>query len=355
MKKLIILLGLLMLSKSYDANAYTRIKDIVYFEGVRENMLVGYGLVVGLNGTGDNLRNSGFTQNTLIKHLNKMGVSTTNINNLNTRNVAAVMVTANLPAFAHPGNLMSVQVSTMGDAKSLKGGSLLATPLVGADGEVYAIAQGSVMIGQPATMDPTKNKPIPTSGSIPNGATVERGVGFDLNTLSEVKLALKNPDITTARVISTAINAQLRDDVAQSKDPGTVIVRVPLEYKDNVTGFLAEIESLGVDPDTTAKIIIDEATGTVVIGENVRINKVAIAQGNLILKVSDDEKLQFFLDGDESTPSMPGSKVAMLESQATLSDLVQGLNTLGVQPQDLIAILKSIQQSGALQATIEVK
>ncbi len=353
MKRLVLIVSLLIAAT--DVSAYTRIKDIVYFEGVRENILIGYGLAVGLNGTGDNLRNSGFTQNTLIKHLNKMGVSTTNMGTLNTRNVAAVMITATLPPFANPGNMISVQVSTMGDAKSLKGGSLMATPLVGADGEVYAIAQGSIIIGQPTTSDQTKNKPTPTSGYITNGAIVEQGVGFDMNSLNEVKLALKNPDITTARIIATAINSQLRDEVAQANDPGTVIVRVPTEYSQNVLGFLAEVESLTVDPDSVAKIIIDEVTGTVVIGENVKISKVAIAQGNLVLKVSDTEKLQFFLDQDEDKDFIPGSKVATLQSNATLSDLVQGLNTLGVQPQDLIAILKSIQNAGALQATIEVR
>lgn len=355
MKKLAVILSFLTMAQTTDVSAYSRIKDIVYFEGVRENTLVGYGLVVGLNGTGDNLRNSGFTQNSLISHLNKMGVSTTNISNLNTRNVAAVMVTASLPPFAHPGNLMSVQVSTMGDAKSLKGGNLLATPLVGADGEVYGLAQGAVSIGTPATLDQTRNKATPTSGYIQNGAIVEQSIGFDLNSLNEVKLSLKNPDITTARMVATAINSQLRDDFASAKDPGTVAIRVPLDYKNNVLGFLAEIEGLAVDPDTVAKIVIDEATGTVVIGENVKISSVAVAQGNLNLKVSDSDRLKSLLDPDEEIQATPGSKLAVLEEEATLSDLVQGLNALGVQPQELIAILKTIQQSGALQATIEVK
>lgn len=354
MKTLGVVLSFLTIIAQYDVSAYSRIKDIVYFEGVRENTLIGYGLVVGLNGTGDNLRNSGFTQTTLINHLNKMGVSTANIGNLNTRNAAAVMVTANLPAFAHPGNLMSVQVSTLGDAKSLQNGNLLATPLIGADGEVYAIAQGSIIIGVPTTRDRNNQKPIPTSGNISNGAIVERGVEFDLNSLDEIKLALKNPDISTSRMIANAINAELRNEVARAKDPGTVSVSVPLEYKNNVVGFLADIETLNISPDTVAKIIIDESTGTVVIGENVKISKVAVAQGNLVLQVSDTEKLQFFLDNEEENKS-PGSKIATLESKATLSDLVQGLNTLGVQPQDLIAILKTIQHSGALQATIEIK
>ncbi len=351
----IFIIGLLVAIQPYDTNAYVRIKDIVYFEGVRENMLVGYGLVVGLNGTGDNLKNSGFTQNSLINHLNRMGVTTTNMPNLNTRNVAAVMVTANLPPFAHPGNMISVQVSAMGDAKSLKGGSLLATPLVGADGEVYAIGQGQVSIGTPATFDQTKSKPTPTSGYISNGGIVEKSVGFDLNSLNEIRLALKNPDITTARAVATAINAQLRDDFARAQDPGTVIMNIPLQYKTNVVDLLAEMESLSIDPDTVAKVVIDEATGTVVIGENVKINNVAVAQGGLILKVSDKEKLQLFLGDEQADQSIPGTKMASLESNATLSDLVQGLNTLGVQPKDLIAILKTIQQAGALQAVIEVR
>jgi flagellar P-ring protein precursor FlgI len=353
MKRLALIASLLIMT--HEANAYTRIKDIVYFEGVRENILVGYGLVVGLNGTGDNLRNSGFTQNTLIKQLNDMGVSTTNMGNLNTKNVAAVMVTGTLPPFAHPGNAMSVQVSTMGDAKSLKGGSLLATPLLGADGEVYAIAQGTIMIGQAATGDQTRNKPTPTSGYITNGAIVEQSVGFDMNTLDQLKLALKNPDISTARVIANAINSEMRDDIAQAKDPGTVTVRVPVSYRDNVVDFLAEVEGLSVEPDSVAKIIIDESSGTIVIGENVKISKVAIAQGNLTLKVSDSEKLSFFLDANNAEDAANEDKIAALESNATLSDLVQGLNMLGVKPQDLISILKSIEKAGALQATIEVR
>jgi len=336
-------------------SADSRIKDIVHFEGIRENILVGYGLAVGLNGTGDNLRNSGFTQNTLIKQLNNMGASTTSMGNLNTKNVASVMVTATLPPFAHPGNTISVQVSTMGDAKSLKGGSLLAIPLLGADGEVYAIAQGTIAIGQPSS-DSNKNKPIPTAGYISNGAIVERGVNFDMNTMNELKLALKNPDITTSRMIATAINSQMRDTIAHAQDPGTVIVNIPVTYRDNVVNFLSGIESLHIEPDTVAKVIIDQSTGTVVIGENVRISKVAIAQGNLVLKVSDSDKLKLLLeDSEQDMPNQPGTQLATIETNATLSDLVQGLNALGVTTEDLIAILKSIEQAGALQGVIEVR
>jgi len=280
-----------------------------------------------------------------------MGVPTNNITNLNTKNVAAVMVTASLPPFAHPGNLVSVQVSTLGDAKSIKGGNLLATPLIGADGEVYALAQGAIVIGNPAD---SKIKANPTSGGIPNGAIVEKSIGFDLNSLNEVKLALKNPDITTAKMVATAINAEMQDEIAQAKDPGTVAVKVPLAFQDKVLNFLAKIEGLQIAPDSVAKVIIDEASGTIVIGESVKINKVAIAQGNLLLKVADTDRLQLFLDKDEDSPYSQ-DKVATLEGRATLGDLVQGLNSLGVQPQDLIAILKSIHQAGALQATLEIK
>jgi flagellar P-ring protein precursor FlgI len=352
MKK--IAFSLLLFLMPFQAKADSRIKDIVYFEGVRENSLVGYGLVVGLNGTGDNLRNSGFTQTSLINQLNRMGVPTTHMNNLNTRNVAAVMVTASLPAFAHPGNLMSVNVSTLGDAKSLKGGNLLATPLVGADGEVYALAQGPIVMGNTSNNQDPKTKVNPTSGAIPNGGTVEKSVGFDLNSLDEIKLALKNPDITTARMVATAINSEMQNEIAQAKDPGTVAVKVPLEFKNKVVDFLAEVEGLQIAPDSVAKIIIDEATGTVVIGESVKISKVAIAQGNLLLKVSDPERLQLFLEDDNGSP-FSQDKVATLDSKATLGDLVQGLNSLGVQPQDLIAILKSIHQAGALQGTLEIR
>jgi flagellar P-ring protein precursor FlgI len=352
--KRLALAALLLITNHVSAD--TRIKDIVYFEGIRENILVGYGLAVGLNGTGDNLRNSGFTQNTLIKQLNNMGASTTSMGNLNTKNVASVMITATLPPFANPGNTISVQVSTMGDAKSLKGGSLLATPLLGADGQVYAIAQGAIAIGQPSSDSNKNNKPIPTSGYISNGAIVERGVNFDMNTMHELKLALKNPDISTSRMIATAINSQMRNTIARAQDPGTVIVNIPLSYKNNVVNFLSEVESLQVEPDTVAKIIIDQSTGTVVIGENVKISKVAIAQGNLVLKVSDSDKLKLVLDEDEDNmANQPGTQLATIETNATLSDLVQGLNALGVTTEDLIAILKSIEQAGALQGIIEVR
>ncbi|KIE05440.1 Flagellar P-ring protein [Candidatus Jidaibacter acanthamoeba] len=341
---------------AFEAKADSRIKDIVNFDGIRENMLIGYGLVVGLNGTGDNLKNSVFTQKGLTDFLEKLGVNTRGAN-LKTKNVAAVTVTASLPAFARTGSKISINVSTIGDAKSLKGGTLIATPLVGADGEVYAVSQGAISIGSPATLSDTTATLTPTSGYITNGAIIEREIDFRLDDLSEVRLALKNADITTARAIATAINANLFYDYAQALDPGTVRVNIPSQYKGRVLSLLADIESITIQPDSTAKIVIDEATGTIVIGENVKLSTVAIAQGNLIVKVKDSEEYAYEigLTKVEPLPSEPGKEIAVFSQNTNLSDLVQGLNSLGVTPKDLISILKTIKQAGALQADIEVR
>jgi len=357
MKKLLLAI-LITLSLVNPVYAESRIKDIVYFEGIRDNVLIGYGLVVGLNGTGDNLKNAVFTEKGLTDFLQKLGINTSGAN-LKTKNVAAVTVTATLPPFSHPGSKISINVSTIGDAKNLKGGMLLATPLLGADGEVYAVAQGQVsMSAKPSDIagkPPTLN---PTTGYISNGAIVEKEVDFDLRDLKEVKLALKNPDISTARSLQTAINAAMREDVAVAYDPGTVTVTAPKRYADNTLEFLADIENIIVYPDTIAKIIIDEASGTIVIGENVRISKVAIAQGNLIVQVTDEEEYLYSIGmagKQKPAPSNPGEKIAMLGASTRLSDLIEGLNSMGVRPGDLVSILKTIQYSGALQAEIEIK
>jgi flagellar P-ring protein precursor FlgI len=252
---------------------------------------------------------------------------------------------------------MSVNVSTIGDAKSLKGGTLLATTLVGADGAVYAVAQGPISIGSPATLSDATASVSPTSGYVSNGAIIEREIDFNLNELTEIRLALKNADITTARAIATAINANLFNDVATAIDPGTVLISVPLEYQGKLLSLLADIESVTIEPDTIAKIAIDEATGTIVIGENVKISTVAIAQGNLIVKVKDVDEFSFSVGYKKEAPKQaePGKEIAVLEDNPSLSDLVQGLNSLGVTPKDLITILKTIKQAGALQADIEVK
>ncbi|MFQ3306943.1 MAG: flagellar P-ring protein precursor FlgI [Candidatus Midichloriaceae bacterium] len=339
--------------------ADSRIKDIVNFEGIRDNVLIGYGLVTGLDGTGDNLQNSSFTQKGLVNLLEKLGINTRG-ENIKTKNVAAVMVTATLPGFSKSGNRFSINLSTLGDAKSLKGGTLVATPLMGIDGKIYAVAQGQIGIGKLSDSTQANFKPILTSGYIINGATVEKKINFDLNSLSNINISLKNPDLTTARFIANSINSYLGSSSAKAQDPGTVSLQVPKEYNDNVVGLLSDIENIQIVPDTTAKIIIDEATGTVVIGNNVKISKVAVAQRNLVVKVAPFE--EFDLQSTSNLPTNrkteeypPGTALKTIEPTANLSDLVHGLNSLGVKTQDLIIILKSIHQAGALQATIEVK
>ena len=353
MKRLILVL-ILFCQQAY---ADTRIKDIVNFEGIRENVLIGYGLVVGLNGTGDNLKNSAFTEKGLTDFLEKLGVNTRGAN-LKTKNVAAVMVTATLPPFARSGSKISVDISTIGDAKSLKGGTLLATPLVGADGEVYAVSQGPISIGTKPSDEAGKPETNnPTGGFITSGAIVEREVAFDLGSLKAINLALKNPDISTARSIETAINSSLRDTYAFAKDPGTVNLEIPPQYYNNIVELLAEVENINVYPDTVAKIIIDESSGTIVFGENVKVSKVAIAQGNLIVKVGEQEEFEYNIGliKDKPKASERGKEIAVLSETTKLSDLVSGLNSLGVKPKDLVSIIKSIKQAGALHAEIVVK
>ncbi len=341
---------------SLQAHAESRIKDIVHFEGIRDNVLIGYGLVVGLNGTGDNLKNTGFTEKGLIDFLEKLGVNTRGAS-LKTKNIAAVTVTASLPAFSRSGSRISVDVSTIGDAKSLKGGMLLATPLLGADGEVYAVAQGPLSIGsKPADEDGKQESSNPTLGFIASGAIIEKEIDFDLNSMSKINLALKEPDITTARSVEIVINNALRNKVATAKDPGTVELVVPQKYKGNIMALLGEIENITIYPDTVAKIVIDEATGTIVIGHNVTISSVAIAQGNLMIKIGEDESFIKSITKDASkADKQKGQDIAIMPQATRLSDLVNGLNALGVKPKDLIAILKTIKQSGALHAEIIVK
>ncbi len=341
-----------------NSNSDSRIKDIVNFEGVRDNVLVGYGLVTGLNGTGDNLKNSTFTQKGLVNLLEKLGINTRG-ENIKTKNIAAVMVTATLPGFSRAGNKISINLSTLGDAKSIKGGTLLATPLMGIDGKIYAVAQGQVGIGKLSDTRQDNFKPILTSGYIINGASVEREIEFDLNSLTKVNISLNNPDLTTARSIANAINSYLSDTLSSARDPGTVILQIPDGYQNNVVGLLADIENITISPDTTAKIIIDEATGTVVIGRHVKISKVAVAQKNLIVKISPVKEFEIEADilssSDNEEPAPPGTALKVLEPTASLADLVSGLNSLGVKTQDLITILKSIRDAGALQGEIEIK
>ena len=362
-----LLLLLLALAPPIDASAApSRIKDIAAVEGVRQNQLVGYGLVVGLNGTGDQLANAPFTKQSLQAMLERLGVNTRGAN-LRTANVAAVMVTANLPAFSTQGARLDVTVSALGDAKSLQGGTLLVTPLLGADGEVYAVAQGSVAIsGFSAEGEAAKvTRGVPTVGRIANGALIEREIEFQLNKVQTLRLALRNPDLTTARRIAAAINDFLGAPTAEPTDPSTVALQIPKGYRGNIIQLLTEIEQLRVDPDLVARIVIDERSGIVVMGRDVRVSTVAVAQGNLTVTISERPVVsQPTPDSLGATVVVPrtglkvdagdGAKLALIKEEVTLRELVDGLNALGVSPRDLIAILQAIKAAGALQADIEV-
>ncbi len=427
----LLLIAALSALMAWPAQAAYRIKDIADFEGIRDNMLVGYGLVVGLNGTGDSLRNSPFTKQSLEAMLERMGINIRD-NNAKTDNVAAVMVTASLPAFARQGSRVDVNVSAIGDAKSLQGGTLLVSPLMGADGEVYAVAQGAIAIGgfKAAGAGASIVRGVPTAGKIANGAIVEREVGFELASLQTVRIALKNPDLTTARRVAWAINRYLGLGAARTTDAGTVTVVVPESLQASVVDMIAEIEQLTVEPDQPARVVIDENNGIIVIGNEVRISTVAVAQGNLTVKITEtpqvsqpnpfspgpgvlpgipgiqgtpqatglvpvprlDAQGRQVLDaagnpvfdqvpaavpgtGQPAVPPVPGQvgggastvvvprtdiqvddqsdrRLGVLQSGVNLGELVNGLNSLGIGPRDMISILQAIKAAGALQADI---
>jgi len=364
-----LVIALLAAAVPPPAAAASRIKDIADFEGIRDNLLIGYGLVVGLDGSGDRLANSPFTQQSLVAMLERLGVNTRDAN-LNTRNVAAVMVTGTLLPFSRQGTRIDVTVSALGDADDLLGGTLLVTPLMGADGEVYAVAQGQLAVGgfsAEGDSGSSISKGVPTSGRIPNGAIVEREVDFDLAGMEVVRLALRNPDLTTARRMAQAVNDHLGGPVARLADPGTVEVVVPAAYAQNVAVMLADIEQLPIEPDQIARVVIDEQSGVIVMGENVRISTVAIAQGNLTVRISETPQVSqpgaFAPEGSETVvvprsdvevEEEEGNRLAVLPSGISLRELVEGLNALGISPRDLISILQAIKASGALQAELEV-
>ena len=360
---LVMLVSLLLSLPAFSAS---RIKDIADFEGVRDNQLVGYGMVVGLNGTGDNIKSINFAKESLVSLLDSVGINSRD-GQLKSKNIAAVMVTANLPAFARQGSRIDVMVSALGDAKNLQGGTLIATPLVGADGEVYAVAQGQVAVGGVSARGATASvtKGVPTSGRIANGAIIENEIPFSLESLDTIRIALRNPDFTTARRVSDAINAFLGEQTAKATDPATIQLDVPDQYRDKIVDLMTKIEQLQVQPDQTAKVVIDESSGIVVIGKDVKINRLAIAQGNLTIKITDmpivSQPLPFSdgttvtgvtsaIDINESVET----KLSVLDTGVNLQELVHGLNALGVSPRDLISILQAIKASGALQADIEV-
>jgi flagellar P-ring protein FlgI len=364
--RLLHLLALLLsLLATLPATAQIRIKDIADVEGVRENQLIGYGLVVGLNNTGDKLDNAVFTRESLIGMLERLGVNTRDqVAKLSTKNIAAVMVTADLPAFARSGSRIDVGVSALGDATNLTGGTLLVTPLLAADGEVYAVAQGALATGAIAARGAASSvtRGVPTAARIANGATVEREIAYRLDKSNALRLGLRNPDLTTARRIALAINKAL-GPIATATDPRTVALN--LAGRDPIEA-LATLEDLRVEPDSPAIVVIEEASGTIVMGANVRVSTVAIAQGNLTIRVTETPEVSQpapFSNG--TTTVVPRTqvqvddqhdrKLGILQGSVTLRDLVASLNALGVGPRDLISILQSIKAAGALQADLVVR
>ncbi|MBS1088782.1 flagellar basal body P-ring protein FlgI [Gluconobacter wancherniae] len=360
-----VLCTLALLLPAPSKAAVVRIKDITDMEGVRSNQLIGYGLVVGLNGTGDRLTNSIFTRETLISMLNRLGVNIRDQETqLQTHDVAAVMVTADLPAFEHGGNRIDVTVSAAGDSSSLTGGTLLVTPLMAADGEVYAVAQGSLATNafstRGAAASITRN--VPTSGHIANGGVVEREVPFDLSHRTSLHMSLRNPDLTTATRIAAVINQTL-GPIATVQDPRTLLIA--LTSRDPVA-TLSRIGDLLVQPDNPAKVIVDEASGTIIMGADVRISTVAVAQGNLTVQVTETPQVSQpgpFSNGQTAVVPRTNINVdtgknhhlAVMPGGTTLRELVAGLNSLGVGPRDMISILQAIKADGALQADLEMR
>lgn len=406
--RLLALICPLFIGELFASMALVRIKDIAYIEGVRDNMLVGYGLVVGLNGTGDTLRASPFTKATLVSMLDRLGVGTRLADGadraLNTRNVAAVMVTAKLPPFARQGSPIDVTVSAMGDAKSLRGGTLLVTPLLGADSEVYAVSQGSLASSSFEVSGRTGSsttKGVPTTAMISNGATVERESPYALSDLKAIKLSLRNPDLTTARRIEEAVNENVAP-IASAMDPTTIQLTIPERYQKRPMPLLTDIENLRVVPAQTARIVLNESEGIIVMGNDVRVSTVAVSHGSLVVTVkeeydvsqpqaplviggSGDTKISGNQGGAGGagegasgggdinvgskggdgiqTVVIPKSTVAaqetgkrmiVLESSVRLQDLVDALNALQLPASDLSAVIRSIHAAGAIHAQLEV-
>ena len=358
------LAALLALAWPSTAQA-VRLKDVVSFKGVRPNQLLGNGLVVGLNGTGDGT-NVDFNIQELANMLINMGI-TPNKGKMKVKNIAAVAVTAILPPFARVGSQIDVLVSSMGDAKSLQGGTLVLTPLKGADGKVYALAQGPISVGGFAASGDagggvTKNHP--TAGRIANGATVEREIPFDFVDKQRITMALNDPDFTTATRAARAINRHLHGTYAFSKDAGTIVIKLPPAFRDRIVSMLSSLENLNIAMDSVAKVIIDERNGTVVMGENVRLSTVAIAHGNLMIQIKERPRISQPLPFSQGkTAVVPDTSITVKEGRdrlmvlpegVNIGQVVQALNAIGVTPRDLIAILQAIKAAGALQAELQI-
>ncbi len=364
---IVVLMLLAFLPGQGLAGPSIRIKDLVEFDGVRGNDLIGYGLVVGLNGTGDGIRNAPFTEDIMSNILERLGVNITG-EQFRPKNVAAVFVTAELPPFARAGTRIDVTVSAIGDAKSLLGGTLIMTPLTAADGEIYAVAQGTVIAGGVSAEGDGASvvQGVPTAGMIPSGARVERELEFDFTQLSSIRLALRNPDFTTAGRIENEINGKYGRIVARMLDSGTVLLDIGATGALSPAHAIGEIENLTVIPEVKARVVVDQRSGTIVMGEDVRINRVAVSQGNLTLRIQEEPVVvqpNPFAAGESivvprtsaSIDEEPGTGLAELRGGTTLSEVIAGLNALGVSPRDMIDILKSIKAAGALNAEFIVR
>jgi flagellar P-ring protein precursor FlgI len=362
--KTITVLALILLFLAGEASAI-RIKDIASFDGARDNQLIGYGLVVGLNGSGDSDQ-SKFSAQSLANVLERMGVSV-NRSDISVKNVAAVMVTAILPPFVKQGSSIDVLVSSMGDSKSIAGGTLLFTPLKGGDGQIYAVAQGGVLTnsfsygGQAASAQ----KNHPTAGRIPGGALIERELPNTLADKSVLRLNLRQPDFTTATRMANVINDKFQARLATCNDPGAVLLQLPADYQGRVVEFAAQLERLEVQPDNIAKVVLNERTGTIVMGEKVSITTVAVSHGNLTLYIKETPRVSqpapFSETGETKVVPRTSLKVsegegglALVREGANIGDVVRALNALGVTPRDLIGIMQSIKAAGALQAELVV-
>ncbi|MCF2905977.1 flagellar basal body P-ring protein FlgI [Octadecabacter sp. CECT 8868] len=357
----------LILSTNIACASPIRIKDLVEFDGVRSNDLVGYGLVVGLNGTGDGLRNSPFTEEIMSNILERLGVNVTG-EQFRPNNVAAVIVTASLPPFARTGSPIDVTISAIGDADSLLGGTLIMTPLNAADGEIYAVAQGTIIAGGVSAQGDGGGviQGVPTAGVIPSGATVEREVDFEFSDLTVIRLALRSPDFTTAARIETAINQAYGRGVAVMLDAGTVRLDIAAANDVSPAHSLVRVENILVEPERRARVVVDQRSGTIVMGEDVRISRVAVSQGNLTLRIEEAPLVvqpNPFSDGqtivvpntNAQINEEPGIGLAEIQEGTSLSEVVAGLNALGVSPRDMIDILKSIKAAGALHAEFVVR
>ncbi len=344
-------------------SAVTRLKDVAKVQGVRSNQLVGYGLVVGLNGTGDSNKTLETLQS-VANMLRQFGV-TIDQAALKTKNVAAVVVTATLPPFVREGDTIDVTVSSMGDAKSIQGGTLVQTPLQAGNGQVYAVAQGAVSTGGFAAGTGGRNqqKNFPTVGTTPNGAIVERSVEDDLGTEGMISLSLANPDFTTADRIAQTINMRF-GNVARAANPGRVDVALPPYYRNNVVGFVAGLEELPVMPDNIAKVVVNERTGTIVMGGDVSVDSVAITQGGLSIRVTQEEAATqpppfsygttVVTKNDDVEVTEDQAHSIVLPATADVSDIVGALNAVGATPRDIISILQAIKAAGALHAELEI-